>query len=396
LSHSQFGIDGANSRYLNCSSSFNEFREVYDWESGLAIAADFFISPLGSLLGGNFVNQSSLPSFTESDCQPTILIIDDNLTNLRVAVSHLQESGFTVLVAQDGKSGLERAEYAHPQLILLDILMPDLDGFETCRQLKLNDKTCHVPIIFMSALSDTEDKVKGFNAGAVDYVTKPIQREELLARITTHLRIQALTQQLQRQNQQLQQQAIALAQAKQATEDANQELQRVAYSDSVTAIANRRRFDQHLRQEWQRLARDREPLSLILCDIDYFKRYNDHYGHQAGDFCLKEIAQAMDRIMKRASDLVARYGGEEFAIILPNVRLKGAIHIARLIQMEIRHLEIPHAQSSVSPNVTLSLGISSQIPNLEYQPESLITAADRALYQAKAQGRNTYALAIAP
>jgi diguanylate cyclase (GGDEF)-like protein len=348
------------------------------------------------LLGGNFVNQSSLPSLSESASQPTILIIDDNLTNLRVAVSHLQESGFTVLVAQDGKSGVERAEYAHPQLILLDILMPDLDGFETCRQLKLNDKTCHVPIIFMSALSDTEDKVKGFNAGAVDYVTKPIQREELLARITTHLRIQALTQQLQRQNQQLQQQAIALAQAKQAAEDANQELQRVAYSDSVTAIANRRRFDQHLRQEWQRLARDREPLSLILCDIDYFKRYNDHYGHQAGDLCLKEIAQAMDRIMKRASDLVARYGGEEFAIILPNVRLKGAIHIARLIQMEIRHLEIPHAQSSVSPNVTLSLGISSQIPNLEYQPESLITAADRALYQAKAQGRNTYALAIAP
>jgi diguanylate cyclase (GGDEF)-like protein len=327
--------------------------------------------------------------------QPTILIIDDNLTNLRVAVNYLQESGFTVLVAQDGNSGLERAEYALPQLILLDVLMPDMDGFETCRRLKLSGKTCDIPVVFMSALADTEDKLKGFAAGAVDYVTKPIQREELLARITTHLRIQTLTQQLQRQNQQLQQQTIELAQAKQAAEDANQELERVAYSDSVTAIANRRRFDQHLRQEWQRLARDKEPLSLILCDIDYFKRYNDHYGHQAGDLCLKNIAQAMDRVMKRAADLVARYGGEEFAIILPNVRLKGAVHIARLIQMEIRHLEIPHAQSTVSPNVTLSLGISSQIPNLEHQPESLITAADRALYQAKAQGRNTYALAIA-
>jgi diguanylate cyclase (GGDEF)-like protein len=330
-----------------------------------------------------------------SPSAPTILIIDDNPTNLCVAVDYLEESGFTVLVAQDGCSGLKRAQYAHPQLILLDVLMPDMDGFETCRRLKLNPETCDIPVIFMTALSDLNDKVKGFAVGAVDYVTKPIQQEELLARMTTHLRIQSLTQQLQQQNQQLQQQAIALEQAKQDAETANLELQRVAYVDSVTAIANRRRFDEHLRLEWQRLARDKEPLSLILCDIDYFKFYNDHYGHQAGDLCLKEIAQTMDRVMKRAADVVARYGGEEFAIILPNVRIKGAIHIARLIQMEIRHLEIPHAQSKVSPNVTLSLGISSRIPDPQQQPESLITAADRALYQAKAQGRNTYALALA-
>jgi diguanylate cyclase (GGDEF)-like protein len=330
-----------------------------------------------------------------SESAPTILIIDDNPTNLSVAVDHLESSGFTVLVAQDGSSGLKRAQYAHPQLILLDVLMPDMDGFETCRRLKLNPETSDIPVIFMTALSDTHDKVQGFSVGAVDYVTKPMQQEELLARITTHLRIQSLTQQLQQQNQQLQQQAIALEQARQEAETANQALQRAAYVDSVTAIANRRRFDEHLRTEWQRLARDKEPLSLILCDIDYFKFYNDHYGHQAGDICLKDVAQTMDRVMKRAADLVARYGGEEFAIVLPNVRLKGAVHIARLIQMEIRHLEIPHAKSQVSPNVTLSLGISSRIPNAEQQPESLITAADRALYQAKAQGRNTYALALA-
>jgi diguanylate cyclase (GGDEF)-like protein len=337
----------------------------------------------------------STENHPKSQPAPTILIIDDNPTNLGVAVDYLESSGFTVLVAQDGSSGLKRAQYARPQLILLDVLMPDMDGFETCRQLKLNPETCDIPVIFMTALSDTHDKVQGFSVGAVDYVTKPMQQEELLARITTHLRIQSLTQQLQQQNQQLQQQAIALEQARHEAETANQALQQVAYVDSVTAIANRRRFDEHLRTEWQRLARDKEPLSLILCDIDYFKFYNDYYGHQAGDICLKDVAQTMDRVMKRAADLVARYGGEEFAIVLPNVRLKGAVHIARLIQMEIRHLEIPHAKSQVSPNVTLSLGISSRIPNVEQQPESLITAADRALYQAKAQGRNTYALALA-
>jgi diguanylate cyclase (GGDEF)-like protein len=332
---------------------------------------------------------------SEVEPSPTILIIDDNPTNLGVAVDYLESSGFTVLVAQDGSSGLKRAQYAHPQLILLDVLMPDMDGFETCRRLKLNQETHDIPVIFMTALSDTHDKLRGFEVGAVDYVTKPIQQEELLARITTHLRIQSLAHQLQQQNQQLQQQAIALEQARQEAEAATLAMQQVAYVDSVTAIANRRRFDEHLRVEWQRLARDKEPLSLILCDIDYFKFFNDHYGHQAGDVCLKDVAQAMDRVMKRAADLVARYGGEEFAIVLPNVRLKGAVHIARLIQMEIRHLEIPHAKSAVSPNVTLSLGISSRIPNLEQRPESLITAADRALYQAKAQGRNTYALALA-
>ena len=342
------------------------------------------------------MNQPLFPlvSGLTSPSDSTVLIIDDNPDNLSFAVYSLEENGFNVVVAQDGSSGLKRAQDTQPHLILLDVLMPNMDGFETCRRLKLNEETCDIPVIFMSALSDTEDKVKGFEVGAVDYVTKPIQREELLARITTHLRIQALTKQLQQQNQKLQQQAIELAQAKQAIEDVNQELQYVAYFDSVTAIANRRHFDLHLRQEWQRLARDQKPLSLILCDIDYFKRYNDHYGHQAGDVCLKDIAQAMHRVMRRAADLVTRYGGEEFAIILPDVPLEGAIHIAQLIQREICHLEIPHAQSTVSSHVTISLGISSQIPDLHLPPESLITAADRALYRAKAKGRNTYALAI--
>jgi diguanylate cyclase (GGDEF)-like protein len=322
----------------------------------------------------------------------TILIIDDNTTVLNVAVEYLQEGQFVALVAQDGESGLMQSKSARPNLILLDVLMPGIDGFETCRRLKAERETKDIPVIFMTALSNTEDKVKGFEVGAVDYVTKPIQREELLARITTHLRIQALTQQLQKQNQQLQQQALELKQAKETAESACRELKRLANLDSLTQVANRRRFDEHLSQEWRRLAREKAPLSLILCDIDYFKPYNDYYGHQAGDATLKQVAQAIEGAIKRPADLVARYGGEEFAIILPNTGMAGAVKVAQLIQMEIKRLQIPHAHSQVSPFITLSLGITSQVPDPDLPPESLIAHADKALYAAKKQSRDRYSL----
>lgn len=322
----------------------------------------------------------------------TILIIDDSATNLALAVDYLEESGFVVLVAQDSESGFKQAKYADPQLILLDVLMPRVDGFETCRRLKADAATKDIPVIFMTALSNPEDKVKGFEVGAVDYITKPIQREELLARIINHLRIQALTQQLQQQNQQLQQQAWELKKAKEAAECAYQELQRLANLDSLTQVANRRRFDEHLNQEWRRLTREQAPLSLILCDIDYFKRYNDFYGHPAGDACLKQVAQAVNRVVMRPADLVARYGGEEFAVILPNTSAEGAVGIAELIWLEVKMLKLPHAQSEVSSYVTLSLGISSQVPNRESKIQFLIDAADKALYRAKHQGRNTHCL----
>lgn len=322
----------------------------------------------------------------------TILIIDDNPTNLGLAVDYLEESGFVVLVAQDGESGLKRVKYACPHLILLDVLMPGIDGFETCRLLKADTATKDIPVIFMTALSNTDDKVKGFEVGAVDYVTKPIQREELLARITAHLRIQALTDQLQKQNQQLQQQALELKAAQKAAESAYQELQCLANLDSLTQVANRRRFDEHLSREWRRLAREKAPISLILCDIDYFKPYNDRYGHQAGDDCLKQVAQAIKSVLKRPADLVARYGGEEFVVILPNTSAEGATQIAESIQMDLEMLEIPHAQSEVSSYVTVSLGISSQVPNPDFSVEFLIAAADKALYAAKKQGRNRHCL----
>ncbi|MBO9998580.1 MAG: CHASE2 domain-containing protein [Cyanobacteria bacterium SID2] len=176
--------------------------------------------------------------------------------------------------------------------------------------------------------------------------------------------------------------------AEAALEAANHKLHRIATMDSLTQVANRRRFDEYLNQEWQRMSRERAPLSLILCDVDDFKRYNDTYGHQAGDVCLHQIAQAIRRALKRPADLVARYGGEEFAAILPNTPASGAMQVARAIREEIWKLAIPHTASRVSDLVTVSLGVTTQIPILTRPVEFLIAASDRALYEAKARGRN--------
>lgn len=184
--------------------------------------------------------------------------------------------------------------------------------------------------------------------------------------------------------------AIAIQQAElyHQLQIANQELKNLANIDSLTQIANRRRFDEHLQQEWLRLRREKAPLSLIFCDVDYFKFYNDTYGHPAGDKCLQQIAKTLQQITKRPGDLVARYGGEEFAIILPNTPLSGAIHIAEEIQAKIKELAIVHDTSKVSNIVTFSLGIASIIPSLSSSPTTLLTMADRSLYQAKQQGRD--------
>jgi diguanylate cyclase (GGDEF)-like protein len=182
--------------------------------------------------------------------------------------------------------------------------------------------------------------------------------------------------------------AIKQAQLYQQLEQANQELQRLAVLDGLTQLANRRCFDEYLNSEWQRLAREQAPLSLILGDIDFFKPYNDTYGHQAGDECLRAVASAIQRTVKRSADLVARYGGEEFAIILPNTMAEGAIQVAEKIRAEVKALAIAHVNSPTSQQITVSLGIASVIPTPESSPATLIAAADTALYQAKAAGRD--------
>ena len=325
---------------------------------------------------------------TEDPAQPTILVVDDNPENLSVALSFLSGENFEMAVAIDGASALESVQMTHPELILLDVMLPDMSGFELCKQLKTQPSLCETPVIFMTALDEPEYKVQGFAAGGVDYLTKPLERLELLARIDNHLRIHQQARSLQMANQSLQQANQTLTLRNRTVAEDNRKLQQLVHIDGLTQVGNRRCFDDRLQHEWLRLRRDKGPLSLILFDIDYFKDYNDRYGHPAGDTCLSQIAQAVKRVLKRPGDMLTRYGGEEFAVILPNIDVAGAIYIANHIQTAIANLALPHEESCVSSLVTVSQGVSTMTPQVGMAAAQLIKTADKALYLAKQQGRN--------
>lgn len=473
-----------------------------------------------------------------------ILVVDDTPANISLLTQILSKKGYKVRVAPNGKLALKSVESNPPDLILLDVKMPDMNGYEVCQQLKASDRTRNIPVIFISAMDAVIDKVKAFSRGGVDYITKPFEHIEVLARIENQLRLRQFQLQLQAKNAQLQlllttTQAISEAadveealevilknvcqtqgwelgeawmpsfeatileyrrgwyvsdvklnefrhqsekfrfapgeglpgrvwssgklewigdvsqenhqvfhrtriaaaaglrgalaipiafgfevlavlvffqkhemapderslelvnavatqlgsmilrkKAEAALRQANMELERLAGLDGLTQVANRRRFDEYLSQEWKRSLREQQPISLILFDVDYFKRYNDYYGHQSGDDCLQQVAKAASGAAKRSVDLVARYGGEEFAVILPNTAIEGAVTVAQEIRDRLQQLKLPHAESKVSDCVTVSLGVSCTIPTQHGLSEHLIAAADKALYQAKNQGRD--------
>uniref|UniRef100_B8HNV1 Response regulator receiver modulated diguanylate cyclase n=1 Tax=Cyanothece sp. (strain PCC 7425 / ATCC 29141) TaxID=395961 RepID=B8HNV1_CYAP4 len=317
----------------------------------------------------------------------TVLIVDDSPASLGILSDLLETAGFEVWVARSGISAIEKLNHALPDLILLDVMMPGLDGFETCRRIKANEQLQDLPIIFMSSLSDTVDKVKGLQLGGVDYITKPFQQEEVLARIRVHLKLKKLTRALEEKNLKLQQEIQERVAAQTALKQANEELKKLVAIDGLTGISNRRRFDQYFQQEWSRLAREELSLGLILADLDYFKPYNDSHGHLMGDDCLRTIAQTIGRVLKRPGDLVSRYGGEEFAIVLPNTSADGTFKVAEAIRQQVQSLNLPHNQSPHGI-VTLSLGVAALTPIVGFSPDYLIAIADRALYLAKARGRN--------
>ena len=328
-----------------------------------------------------FINEFPVHLDPQSETKGNILLIDDLPENLKLLTELLSQLGYMVRSAISGSRGLKTAQSKHPDIILLDIKMPEMDGYQVCQAFKADPNLCDLPILFISALDETFDKLKAFQVGGVDYITKPIQIEEVVARIEAHLTIQ-------KQQRILQAEIAKHKQTELALQEANYQLKLLANLDGLTQIANRRRFDDYLTLEWQRHQREKNPLSLILIDIDYFKRYNDSYGHQCGDDCLIRVAQMIAKVIKRPTDLVARYGGEEFAVILPNTDSEGALIIADSIRQAIANLAIPHQNSDVSSSVTLSMGIASQIPIVEQSLENLISQADKALYIAKNQGRN--------
>jgi len=449
----------------------------------------------------------------ESNLQENILIVDDLPENVRLLSSLLKDQGYGISSAIDGQAALKTVETDRPDLILLDIMLPVMDGYQVCRILKSQPETRHIPIIFLSGLDSELDKVEAFKVGGADYITKPFFVEEVVFRVKAQLNVLNQQQKFKQiLSQEIAERKIAERElnksralltgvldssldgvaAFEAVRDRHQKIidfrwlianpvaamtvggtidslrgrklfvedssnlfdglfelfvqvvetctvlekeyyynsdslqvwfhivavklgdglamtfrdisdrkqieitlkkanLRLTYQaniDSLTQIANRRRFDEYIAQEWSRCAREREYLSLILCDVDYFKTFNDTYGHQAGDDCLYEVAQAIERAVKRPADIAFRYGGEEFAVILPYTEGQGAIRVAEEIHQQVKELQILHTASEVDRIISMSLGVSSIIPDTRSSPHTLIAAADAALYDAKSKGRN--------
>jgi diguanylate cyclase (GGDEF)-like protein len=289
----------------------------------------------------------------------TVLVVDDDTVNVMVLKKGLSLY-YHVLVANGGKEALTIAEREEPDLILLDIDMPGMSGFDVCRQLKSKHETENIPVVFITGRGQVEDEVRGLESGAVDYITRPFEWAIVRSRIKTHIELKRKTD----------------------------ILERFVNIDGLTSIANRRRFDDFLSHEWNRAARNGKELSLIMMDVDYFKEYNDHYGHVAGDDCLIAIAHCLQRIMKRSVDLAARYGGEEFVAVLPDTSLEGALSVANGIRESVESLGIPHAYSNAATRLTISLGVATMKVDMQHSAINLITAADHCLYQAKKNGRN--------
>ncbi|MTW20044.1 diguanylate cyclase domain-containing protein [Allochromatium palmeri] len=293
--------------------------------------------------------------------QATVLIVDDQPANIH-ALAALLKKDYRILTATHGEKALELAAQAPPpDLILLDIVMPDMDGHEVCFRLKNDEATKAIPIIFVTALGEEQDEEHGLNLGAADYISKPFSPAIVRARVRNQINLKLRTDRLEQ----------------------------VAMQDGLTQIPNRRHFDQKLKEEWGRLTRNAKSLSLLMIDIDQFKFYNDHYGHGAGDECLRQVAQALYQVPQRPVDLVARYGGEEFAVVLPETDEEGAAHLARRLLEAVRALGIEHAYSDVAPQVSISIGVATHSPqHPKHNAEALKRSADQALYQAKSQGRN--------
>lgn len=452
-----------------------------------------------------------------------LLIVDDQIENLKVLDILLSERGYKVKKAINGETALMAAESKPPNLILLDIKMPDVNGYEVCRRLKTNPQLCDIPVIFISALDEVFNKVEAFQVGGCDYITKPFQSEEIIHRIDLQLSIQKQKHLLQQEIQTRADKEIQLLEeirkrheaeeilyqsrallssilnssldgiaALQAVRDdqgqiadfrcvvinpilarkinyqktkiigklflrkflhkinpllfekfvqlvetgesleqdllyqdntrqiwyhfiavklgdgfslvirditerkqielamqkANEKLKLLASLDGLTNIANRRYFAQRYQQLWQRCMREKQPLSVILCDVDFFKNYNDVYGHLAGDGCLVTIAQTINKQLKGSENFVARYGGEEFVVVLPKTSTEAAIEVAENIQAQVKDLKIAHRKSPINAYVTLSIGIATITPTSNSLSEKLMDAADQSLYKAKQQGRN--------
>ncbi|CAK0765888.1 two-component system, chemotaxis family, response regulator WspR [Gammaproteobacteria bacterium] len=292
---------------------------------------------------------------------PIILIVDDVPTNVKILADSLRRN-YRVRVALNGVDALERARTPpHPDLILLDVMMPGMDGYEVLRCLKQNPLTQKIPVIFVTAKSEETDEKIGLDLGAVDYIVKPFSISILMARVRNHV----------------------------AMKQHADMLEALSMIDPLTNVSNRRGLESKLETEWKRMLRDGKPLSLLMIDIDYFKNYNDHYGHGAGDECLYRVACALRASLARPGDTLSRYGGEEFVAILPETDNKAVRQIAERLRERVLDLRLPHPRSAAGSQVSVSIGCATaDSNNCLASHGQLLKQADEQLYRAKELGRN--------
>ena len=315
-----------------------------------------------------------------------ILIVDDSARARVLVESALRAQGYDRLTTVDSAQAAFQALGLHAEtertppafdLILMDLLMPEVDGIEACRQIKSCQRFTDVPLIMVTAEDSPECLKAAFDAGAMDYVKKPVNRVELAARVQSALRLKQETDCRKARESEL--------------VELTEKLRQLSSLDGLTGIANRRSFDDELARIWRRAQREGGSVSLVMIDIDHFKCYNDAYGHPAGDECLRRVAEVLRSNVNRPFDLAARYGGEEFAVLLPDTHGAGAEIVAEQMRALVESLGIPHCRSSANRAVTISCGVAVAAPTPDLEPASLIAQADRRLYEAKHAGRNRVA-----
>lgn len=292
------------------------------------------------------------------ETKSNVMIVDDELLNLHVLYNSLKQD-YNVITASSGEKALEKAHEERLDIILLDIAMPGMNGFDVLTKLKESSETRNIPVIFITGMTSAKDEAKGLFLGAVDYIAKPFNIDIVQARIRTHLKI-------------IKQMRL---------------IESLGMIDSLTDLANRRRFDQQLKIEWARAIREKKCLSLLTIDVDKFKDYNDAYGHPMGDALLQTLSRIFREQAHRATDLVARIGGEEFVVLLPNSDLVGTLEVGERIRTAVEELGEPSGENPERP-VTVSLGAATVFPNANSQVDDFIKECDAKLYTAKKTGRN--------